>query len=254
MVLPDFDWHGATLQNNFEPIKNQSLKDACIARLEGLILSGELQIGARLPSERDFASRIGVSRPILHEALVDLDTKGLVEIVPRRGVYVCDYRRSGSLAILSSLLAYHNGKLDPSFIQSMIDMRLTVETETARLAALNRTKEQMLGFHALLVEERQAARDNPQAFIDLDFLFHLSVAIASGNLIYPLIINSFKGVYTSLTGEFFRKYYGTPVVETVRQFHVRLIDAFDLQDAESARSTMIEMLKHGETYLKGESL
>jgi DNA-binding FadR family transcriptional regulator len=240
------------MQNSIEPIKIQSLKDACISRLEELILSGELKIGERLPSERGFAARIGVSRPVLHDALVDLDAKGLVQIVPRRGVYVSDYRRSGSLAILSSLLAYHNGKLDPSFIQSMIDMRLTVETETARLAALNRTPEQMTGFHAMLIQERQTANDNPQTLTDLDFSFHLSVAIASGNLVYPLIINSFKGVYTSLTGEFFRKYCGTPVVETVRQFHVRLVEAFEGQNSENARNIMIEMLEHGEAYLKGE--
>jgi len=242
----------ATMQNNIEPIKIQSLKDVCITRLEELILSGELKIGERLPSERDFAARIGVSRPVLHEALVDLDAKGLVQIIPRRGVYVSDYRRSGSLAILSSLLAYHNGKIDPSFIQSMIDMRLTVESETARLAALNSTPEQMAGFHDMLIQERQNANDNPQTLVDLDFSFHFSVAIASGNLVYPLIINSFKGVYTSLTGEFFRKYFGTPVVEAVRQFHVRLVEAFEGQNSESARNIMIEMLEHGEAYLKGE--
>jgi GntR family transcriptional regulator, transcriptional repressor for pyruvate dehydrogenase complex len=242
------------MQTNFEPIKIQSLKDACVTRLEELILSGELKIGERLASERDFAVRIGVSRPVLHEALVDLGAKGLVHIVPRRGVYVSDYRRSGSLAILSSLLAFHNGKLDPSFMQSMIDMRLTVETESARLAALNRIPEQMTEFHAILNEEEQAAGDNPQALTELDFSFHLSVAIASGNLVYPLIINSFKGVYTSLTGDFFREYYGTPVVEMVRQFHVRLVKAFEKQNADRARNIMIEMLKHGETYLKGECL
>jgi GntR family transcriptional repressor for pyruvate dehydrogenase complex len=241
------------MQTNFEPIKIQSLKETCVARLEELILSGELKIGERLLSERDFAVRIGVSRPVLHEALVDLNAKGLVHIVPRHGVFVSDYRRSGSLAILSSLLAFHNGILDPSFMQSMIDMRLTVETESARLAALNHTLEQMAEFHAILNEEEEAAGDNPQTWTELDFSFHLLVAIASGNLVYPLIINSFKGVYTSLTGDFFRQYYGTQVVETVRQFHVRLVEAFEKKDANRARGVMIEMLKHGETYLKGES-
>jgi GntR family transcriptional repressor for pyruvate dehydrogenase complex len=238
------------VQNSIGPLKVQSLKEACVARLEELILSGELQIGERLPSERDFAARIGVSRPVLHEALVDLDAKGLVQILPRRGVFVSDYRRSGSLAMLSSLLAYHEGKLDPAFLQSMLDMRLMVETETARLAALNRTAEQMSEFRALLVQEEQAAGGNPQTLTDLDFSFHLSIAIASGNLVYPLIINSFQGVYTSLTGEFFRKYDDTPVVETVRQFHARLVEAFENQNAESARNVMVEMLKHGESYLR----
>jgi GntR family transcriptional regulator, transcriptional repressor for pyruvate dehydrogenase complex len=238
------------VQNFIEPLKVQSLKEVCIARLEELILSGELQIGERLPSERDFAAQIGVSRPVLHEALVDLDAKGLVQIQPRRGVFVSDYRRSGSLAMLSSLLAYHEGKLDPAFLQSMLDMRLMVETETARLTALNRTAEQISEFRALLEQEKRAAGDNPQALTDLDFSFHLSIAIASGNLVYPLIINSFKGVYTSLTGEFFRKYSGTPVVDTVRQFHAQLVEAFESRDAESARRITVAMLQHGESYLR----
>ena len=240
------------MQTTLEPLKIQSLKDACIERLEELILSGELQIGERLPAERDFAARIGVSRPVLHEALVDLDAKGLVRIVPRHGVFVNDYRRSGSMAILSSLLAYHDGQLDPTFTQSLIDMRLTVETETARLAALNRTEEQLAEFRTLLAQEQKAACCDPQSLTDLDFSFHLSVAIASSNLVYPLIINSFKAVYTSLTGEFFRKFYGTPVVETVRQFHVQVVEALERRDAEAAVRTMNAMLKHGETYLKGE--
>jgi GntR family transcriptional regulator, transcriptional repressor for pyruvate dehydrogenase complex len=244
--------YGNPLENTIQPLKVQSLKEACITRLEELILSGDLQIGERLPSERDFAARIGVSRPVLHEALVDLDAKGLVKIVPRRGVFVSDYRISGSLAMLSSLLTYHDGKLDASFTQSLIDMRLVVETETARLASQNRTANQLAEFHTLLVEEQQAAVDNPETLIDLDFNFHLSIAIASANLIYPLIINSFQGVYTHLTGEFFRKYTGTPVLETVQQFHVRLVDAIERQDATAAVRTMTEMLRHGEAYLKGD--
>jgi DNA-binding FadR family transcriptional regulator len=235
-----------------EPLRVPSLKEACVQRLEDLILSGELKIGERLPPEREFAARLGVSRPVLHEALVDLDAKGLVRIVPRRGVFVNDYRRAGSMAILSSLLAYHNGQLDPAFAQSLLDTRFLLEIETARLAALNRTGEQLDEFSDLLAQEEEAACCDPQTLTDLDFSFHLLIAIASGNLIYPLLINSFKGVYTSLTGAFFRKYYGTPVVAAVHQFHARLVDAFERRDSDAAASIMTEMLRHGEKYLKGE--
>jgi len=240
------------MNNNIEPIQVQSLKEACIARLEQMILSGELSLGERLPSERDFAARLDVSRPMLHLALVELQAKGLVQIIPRRGVFISDYRRDGSLAMLSSLLSYHNGRLAPEFGQSLMDMRLLVETETARLAAQNRTEEHLAEFRTLLVQELEAASSDPQTLTDLDFAFHLSIAIASANLVYPLIINSFKGVYTGLTGEFFRKYIGTPIVEEVHQFHHQLVDAFEKQDADSAIQTMREMLKHGESYLKGE--
>ncbi|HTX89816.1 MAG TPA: FadR/GntR family transcriptional regulator [Anaerolineales bacterium] len=240
------------MNHPLEPLKVSSLKEACVARLEELILSGELRIGERLPPEREFAASLGVSRPVLHEALVDLDAKGLVRIAPRHGVFVNDYRRSGSMAMLSSLLAYHDGKMDPAFTQSLIDMRLIVETETARLAAANRTEMQLAEFHGLLAEEEEAAGHDPQTLTSLDFSFHLSVAIASGNLVYPLIINSFNGVYTHLTGEFFRKYFGTPVVETVHRFHAGIVQAFEQKDAETAVQSMSAMLKHGEAYLKGE--
>lgn len=235
-----------------EPIQVQSLKEACVARLEQMILSGELKIGERLPSERDFASQLNVSRPVLHQALVDLEAKGLVQIIPRRGVFISDYRRDGSLAMLSSLLSYHNGELDPDFGQSMLDMRLLLEVETARLAAKKRTEEQLGEFREILENEEKAANQDPQFLTDLDFAFHLTIAIASGNLVYPLIINSFKGVYTSLTGEFFRKYVGTKIVEEVHRFHQKLVEDFEKGDPDSAVQTMTAMLEHGEGYLKGE--
>ena len=239
------------MNTDIEPIQVQSLKEACISRLEQMILSGELKIGERLPSERDFASKLNVSRPVLHQALVDLEAKGLVQIVPRRGVFISDYRRDGSLAMLSSLLSYHNGELAPDFGQSMLDMRMLLETETARLASQNRADQHLAEFQIILGQELEAADSDPQTLTDLDFAFHLAIAIASGNLVYPLIINSFKGVYTNLTGEFFRKYVGSKVVAEVHQYHRKLVDAFTKQEPDSAVQIMIEMLKHGENYLKG---
>jgi DNA-binding FadR family transcriptional regulator len=239
------------MNNNIEPIQIQSLKEACIARLEQMILSGELVIGERLPSERDFAARLYVSRPVLHQALVDLEAKGLVQILPRRGVFISDYRRDGSLAMLASLLSYHTGRLATEFGQSLLDMRLLQETETARLGAAHRTEAQLAEFRELLAQEEQAAASDPGTLTELDFAFHLSIAIASGNLVYPLILNSFKSVYTNLTGQFFRAYYGTEVVGAVHRFHRQLVEAFQNQDADSAVQTMTEMLEHGESYLKG---
>ncbi len=234
----------------FEPLKVQSLKESCILRLEELILSGELKIGERLPSERELAARLNISRPILHEALVDLNAKGLVRIIPRRGVFINDYRREGSLALLSSLLHFHNGQLDPLFRQSLMDMRLTLECETARLAALNRTSGQLEEFRDLLQQETVVDRCDATRLTELDFAFHLLVAIASGNVLYPLVINSFRGVYTSLTSAFFRYYCGTPVVDEVLDYHRKLSEAIEMGDSQLAGGVMAEMLKHGESHLK----
>ncbi|MBU1181685.1 MAG: GntR family transcriptional regulator, partial [Proteobacteria bacterium] len=54
-----------------KPVKADSLKDVCVTRFEELIISGKLFPGQKLPSERELAMQLGVSRPVVHEALVD---------------------------------------------------------------------------------------------------------------------------------------------------------------------------------------
>jgi GntR family transcriptional repressor for pyruvate dehydrogenase complex len=235
----------------YKPLKVPSLKAACITRLEGLILSGELKIGQKLPSERKLAQSLDVSRPVLHEALVDLAAKGLVEIVPRKGVYVNDFRTSGSCALLSTLLAYNEGELDAPFVQSLVDMRTLVETETARLAALKRTAAHLGQFQDILAQETHADRHDTGALAELDFSFHLLVALASGNLMYPLIINSFKGVYVSFTGKFFAKHQGNAVLDEVLAYHGQIVAAISEGDSEAAATVMAEMLQHGAEHLFG---
>jgi GntR family transcriptional repressor for pyruvate dehydrogenase complex len=221
------------------PLQAHSLKENCIHHLENLILSGEWQIGTRLPAERDLAEALGISRPVLHEALVDLAAKGLVTIEPRRGVYVNDFRTSGSCALLSSLLDFHGGQLDPGFTRSMIEMRLLIETETQHLAQ----------FGELLAREARISRQDVPGLVELDFSFHLQMAVASANLMYPLIINSFKSVYTYLTGIFFQRHSQSVVIEEVFALHQRLVAAIRASDPSTAAQAMLELLRHGEKHL-----
>ncbi len=234
-----------------EPLKVSNIKDACIQRLEELILSGELKAGEKLPSERDLALRLNISRPVLHEALVDLAAKGLVTILPRRGVVVNDYRRTGSCAILSTLLTYNESQLDPAFIDSLFAMRLLVEVEAAGMAARHVTRAQLAELQELINVKRGFAGGEIQSLTDLVFDFHLLVAISSGNLVYPLILNSFKNVYTHFTGEFFRRCNTEKVMREVFQFQDRLVDAISNKDSSKASDVMRQMLIHGEKQLKG---
>jgi DNA-binding FadR family transcriptional regulator len=233
----------------FEPLQVQSLKEACITKLQEWILSGKLKIGQALPPERRLAQQLGVSRPVLHEALVDLAAKGLVTIIPRRGVFVSDFRTSGSLAMLSALISYHHGELDKAFLESLLQMRLLMEVETARLAALHRTAEQLRQFQHLLEQEQQINRQDAQALAELDFSFHQLIAIASANLIYPLVINSFKPVYTNLTRRFFERNLGDGVIDTVFDFHRQLVVAIENHAAPLAAEIMKQMLLHGARFL-----
>jgi GntR family transcriptional regulator, transcriptional repressor for pyruvate dehydrogenase complex len=232
-----------------EPLKVPSLKAACVARLEALILSGQLKIGETLPPERKLAERLGVSRPVLHEALVDLAGKGLVHIQPRHGVQVSDFRNTGSVALLDALLSYHNGELDASFLSSLMEMRMLMETETARLAAGAVTEAQIAEFESLLRQEATIDRQDIIALAASDFAFHLLVANASGNLMYPLVMNSFKPVYTNLTERFFTRNAGSGILEEVFSFHARLVQALKQKNSTEAVSIMQAMLRHGAAHL-----
>ena len=233
-----------------EPLQVNSLKSACVARLEELILSGELKVGERLPAERDLAARLGVSRPVLHEALVDLSAKGLVTINPRRGVVINDFRKSGSMAILSSLLSYHNGEIDPHLTSSLLSMRILVETETARLAAEHASPTQLSELRQIVQNELAADHSSIAALVELDFDFHLLISIASENTAYPLILNSFKTVYTHFTAAFYQKTAGSAVVDEVHTYHQNLLAALESRDAQKSVEIMKTLLEHGEKLLK----
>ena len=230
------------MQELLKPIRTESLKDVFITRFEELILSGTFPVGQKLPSERELALQLGVSRPVVHEGLVDLAAKGLVTLIPRVGTIVNDYRKEGSLSLLTSLVNYHQGDLEPELLTSLLEMRLLFEVETARLTALNRTKEQLQSFYALLREEDHIDNHNTEKVSELDFNFHHLVALSSGNRIYPLLLNSFKHCYINLAGQFF---IDPAVVPEVFRFHKQMVTAFEDQDDGAAAQIMRRMLGHG---------
>jgi GntR family transcriptional regulator, transcriptional repressor for pyruvate dehydrogenase complex len=234
------------LEQLLEPIKTDSLKDVFVIRFEELILSGKFKIGQKLPSERELALQLGVSRPVVHEGLVELASRSLVSLKPRIGAVVNDYRKEGSITLLSSLIQYQKGKLEPQLMESLLQMRMLMETEFTILAAQNRTKEQIREFHQILQREESTDYRNIQSITDLDFEFHLLIAIASGNTVYPLLLNSFRQVYTNLSGQFFKD---SLVVNVVRKYHCDLVRALEAKDAKKAVSIMKTLLRHGEKYL-----
>ena len=235
------------MQELLKPIKSESLKDICVGRFEELILSGKLAIGQKLPSERELALQLGVSRPVVHEGLVDLAAKGLVSMKPRVGTVVNDYRKEGSLSLLTSLLNYHQGRMDIGFLNSLLEMRMLFEVETARLAALNRSTMHLQAFENILENQNMVGFDQSQKITELDFAFHHLIAMATGNSIYPLLLNSFKHFYFNLAGQFFSD---PAVVEAVFQFHQEMVRAIRKKDAVQAAAIMKDMLAHGEAHLK----
>ena len=235
------------MQELLAPLQSPSLQDVFIERFEKLILSGQLKMGQKLPSERELALRLGVSRPVVHKGLVDLEAKGLVTLMPRVGAVVNDYRREGSLALLNSLVTYQKGRLEPDLQTSLLDVRRLFEVETARLAAHHREYAHLNALREVIEKEIQIPPQDVAQIAALDFRFHHLLSLASGNRIYPLLINSFKQVYLNLAAQFFED---PAVAQTVHAFHRQMLQAIENRDEATAVAVMQRLLTHGADHLQ----
>jgi len=236
------------MEIQLEPPGAVSLKREFIGRFEGLILSGKLAIGQRLLPEREIASQLGVSRPVVHEGLLELAARGLVTIRSRHGAIVSDYRTQGSVTMLASLLAYQQGELDPSLVAGLIDMRLLFETETTRCAAINRTDKQLVQLNLLIEREKAVPEADVAEVTSLDFQFHHLVALASGNPVYAMLMKSFEPAYTNLSSRFF----AVPGMATgVVEGHETLVGLIEQRDAQGAVIVMRSLLEQGADVLLG---
>ncbi len=229
-----------------EPITTESLKQVFVAKFEDLILSGKISIGETLPSERELAGKLKVSRPVVHEGLIELSLRGLVSIRPRSGTVVNDFRKHGSIPLLLSLLNYH-GTLDPKIQQDILEMRLLFENEMVRLCAKNRKPEHLHQLEKLIQKEKTIDRNNYPQVAALDYEFHQIIALASGNFIYSLLLNSFHEIYLHLSTLFFSDPEVCPVVFST---HNEIVEAIRKQDSKEAVHIMTKLLNHGAEHLE----
>jgi DNA-binding FadR family transcriptional regulator len=226
------------------PLAARSLKAQCTEHIERLIISGGLPVGTLLPPEREFARQLGVSRPVLHESLVDLAAKGFLHIEPRRGVRVKDFYREGTLATFEAIVLHADGAFAPEVLGDMLGFRVLIEAEAARLAAARGGGEFSETLQAHL--DAEARLPPPPAGLEeriaLDIRFHVLLAEASGSRILPLVVNSIGPVYASLVRRFYQE---GPDLALVGAYHRRLVEAILAKDGGRAEAAVREMLAHG---------
>jgi len=194
MVMVRPDRRGEAMQ--FSEIVAPTIKELFIKRMEDLILSGRLQQGDRLPSERELAEQMRISKTIAHAGIVDMQRMGFLEVVPRKGIFVGNYAENGTLEMLASIMNYNGGKLDSRNARSILEVRLALEGLALEAVAKNRSEETLRRLREIIEEAEDLVRDGAepdyQALALLHFKFHHYICVASGNTISPLIFNAFK--------------------------------------------------------------
>lgn len=174
----------------FTKIKNISLTDLFIQQIETLILSGELEIGEKLPPERELSIQMGVSRPVISAGLIELEKLGFVEIIPRRGAFVSDYRKKGTVETLVAIMRYNGGAMRKNEVVSLLQVRESLECLCVRLVIQNAKKEDLSALKEILNKAKNC--NNTEKVADAVFEFHHELAVLSGNMLLPLLYHSFK--------------------------------------------------------------
>jgi DNA-binding FadR family transcriptional regulator len=195
------------------------------------IRSQSLRPGDKLPTESAIMQAYGVSRTVVREALSKLQAGGLVETL--HGTFVLQPRAGGVF------------RLDPGEIAASVDvlavleLRISLETESAGLAATRRTDEQLVAMRQALddFEHNVAVAGDTVA---PDFRFHLQIAQSTGN---PYFADIMRHLGTTLIPRTrisaIRTHEGgAPYLSRVNREHEEIYAAIARRDPESARAAM----------------
>ncbi|MDQ3302037.1 MAG: GntR family transcriptional regulator [Actinomycetota bacterium] len=215
-----------------EPVEQLSAYSLVVDRLRRAIHLGTFGPGDRLPSERDLAQQLGVSRMTVREAIRVLQTQGYVE--SRRGA-------TGGLVVIAKQLQGEHLKTqlrdEWKHFEDVLDLRIANERAVARLAAARRDEEDLRKLEESVDQMRSS--ENLWQFRKADSTFHLAVAGAAKNsLLAKAVEDGRAAMFLPLEP----LEYEISVMELL-EAHPKILDAIEKQDSDRADDVMTAHLK-----------
>ena len=173
---------------DFTKAPSPSQKFAFVRKMQEQIMTGELPNGLILPSDRDLAHSMQVSRTTAAEGIEELIQQGFLKRISQDQVSVVDFRKFGSLDTLVAIMEYQDRALGHQEIQSMLQIRKALEHLTVGLA-IDHASEKELEQLGTILDDLISAQ-TPEAAAECAFFFHHQLACISGNNIIPLLYTS----------------------------------------------------------------
>ena len=223
----------------------RTITDQVAEQLRQLINSGAYKAGDRIPSERELASKLGVGRPAVREALRELKAQGLL-VVGRgaQGTNVANLPSPSFAGPLSSLLGSGAERMG-----ELMEIRSAVEIEAAGLAARRATIEDM---HHLSV---LAAGPSKLLSADDDSAFHAAIAHATHNPLFERVIREPVDLLHDHMAAILTAYYAEPgggvALQQQHEAIRRAIRAGDEQKARQAMRQHLDYVARGLAQLAG---
>jgi len=219
-----------------QTIPRRRLSDEVVDRLEGLIHSGEFELGEKLPSERDLMKRFGVGRPSVREALFSLQKMGLVAITSGERARVTKPTPKTVLNSLSGTVRHLLS--DAPGVRQLQEARLFFEVGLARDAASNAGEEDIARLEEALAENHRAIGD-AQAFERTDVNFHYVLAEISKNPVFVAIHEAVVGWLTEQRNIGLKNKATEP---RAYAWHAKIFSAIADHDVDGAEHAMREHL------------
>lgn len=216
----------------FPPISHSRTADEVVRQVELLILEGVLRDGDRLPGERELSERFGVSRPILRDALKELENRGLLKSRHGGGTYVADIIGQVFSEPVAALVTRHERATT-----DYLEYRRALEGLTAELAAARATEadKALLG---RIVEDMKAAHaaGDFEAEMAADIELHNAIGEAAHNIV---LLHTVRACYRLLSEGIFahrRLIYGVQGAQaTLLAQHAAIVAAICDSDPARAR-------------------
>jgi GntR family transcriptional repressor for pyruvate dehydrogenase complex len=225
----------------FVKIKQPKLADVIENRLETMILEGHLELGEKLPAERELAKQFDVSRPSLREAIQRLESKGLLARRQGGGTYVRQELREKFTDPLFELLNRH-----PESQYDLLEFRHALEGFSAYYAALRGTADDFdkisKCFSAI---EKAQQEDNVELEISYLSGFYLTVIEASHNVVFLHLARGIKDLLEKNIADNVKQLYRYPeVAKKIHQHRLQLLEAILSKQPEKAQQASTQHLRY----------
>ncbi|MDY4078108.1 MAG: FadR/GntR family transcriptional regulator [Clostridium sp.] len=206
------------------PIKNVKVYEIIMNQIKDIVRSGELKRGDKLPSERDLALKLNVSRTSVREAIKALETLGLIESKHGEGNYIRSDFEDILLEPLSIVFM-----LIGSDKNEILQLRNAIEPEVAKIAAENITNDEIEKLEDI-IEKLSKTKDSKEC-ASLDKEFHYTIAKASKNHLLSTIIFSVSSLIEEYIDE--SKIYDDKKEEVIKE-HRKILKALKEHNKDEA--------------------
>ena len=219
----------------FSSIKRSRISDKVYDQIVSLISSGQLKPGDKIPSERELAAELGVSRQSIREAMNRAEVMGLIKVRQGEGSFILSTFQESVKQPLSLII---EKEAERTF--DFIEIRKVVEGWCAEEASRMATDEEIDAMGELLEKMKKIASKD-RRWEELDVALHFAIATATHNVIAIHIMEAIKGCFST----FFRfrsAITSSEKMDLLWQHHNEIYKAIRKRDPLEAKQRMVEHL------------